>query len=395
MYMKKMVFVLSLALISSNLFSQESNSKVSYKTNGLWDNWFANVGGGASMYFGDTQQDEANIAERLTWGATASVGKWITPVWGGRLTIQGGAKHTFSKNGAASNPGHKMATGYYASVHADALLNFSNLVAGYKENRVYNFIPYMGVGWANDRKDFGNGSVVAVVGLLNSLRVSKGVAVTLDISGQAVQSRFNDARFDTRKHHSPNFNRQDWDGIGSVTLGLTFGLGGKQNFDKAEDTYVDNTDPLLLADLNKQVNDLTAENENLKNQLKNAPKPVTPEPQPADGIIKNVPNAVQFELNKSVIEHGQEAVIYNVAQYLKNNSDTAVKIEGFADKKTGTSVYNQALSKKRAKAVEDKLIKEYGVSKNRIISSWKGDKVQPYPVNEWNRVVVITVVDAK
>ncbi len=406
--MKKMVLVLSLALVSTSIFAQESTSKVSYKTNGLWDNWFVNFGGGGSMYFGDTQSSEADILERVTWGATASVGKWVTPVIGGRLTFQGGAKHTFNDRigrDAASNPGHKMASGHYMSAHVDALVNLSNWIAGYKENRVWNFIPYMGVGIAMDDVHGGGDHVwkysttpVGVVGFLNTFKVSKSknIAITLDISGQAVQSKFNDARFDTRPHHDKSnrttngYDRQDWDGIGSAMLGISFGLGGKQNFDRADEvTVVDNTDPILLANLQNQIDNLNAENADLRNQLKNQ-KPTT---TTTTLVAKNVPNPVQFELNKAVIEPKQEAVIYNVAQYLKDNPDTSVRIEGYADKQTGTAAINKALSKKRAEAVENRLIKDYGISKKRIISAWKGDTVQPYPVNDWNRVVVITVVD--
>ncbi|MDR1876865.1 MAG: OmpA family protein [Flavobacteriaceae bacterium] len=396
--MKKVILVFSLVLMTPiGLFSQENNSTESYKTNGLWDNWFVNVGGGASIYFGDTQHDEANILERLTWGATASVGKWITPVYGARLTLQGGQKHTFNEKGAASNPGHKMATGYYLSAHADALLNFTNLVAGYKEDRVYNFIPYLGVGIATDHKKSLDNylSPVAAVGFLNTFRISEKVALTLDISGQAVQSKFNDARFDTRvgdkiKRTTKGYNRQDWDGIGSATLGISFKLGGKQNFEKAVEV-VDNSS--LLDELNKQIDELVTENERLRKELeeaKNSKQTIT------ETVIKDIPYPVQFEINKSSIDSAsQEVVIYNVAQFLKNNNNTVVEIVGYADKQTGTPTINEELSKKRAQAVEDKLITEYGISKDRIVSSWIGDKVQPYPTNNWNRAVIITVVDSK
>ncbi|MGM5629994.1 OmpA family protein [Apibacter raozihei] len=395
--MKKTILVFSLALTSLGMYAQEGATNAGYKTNGFWDNWFANAGGGASMYFGDTQQDEANLAERLTWGASASLGKWFSPLVGARFTVQGGRKHTFNEKGAASNPGHKMATGNYISAHADAMLNFSNLVAGYKENRFYNLIPYLGVGMAVDHKKINKyKSAVVAAGLLNTFRVTDGFAITLDISGQAVQSKFNDARFDTRttkgiEKTTKGYNRQDWDGIGSVMLGFNFGLGGKQKFEKAETvtTVIDNTDNSLVDDLTRQLNDLSSENERLKNQLNNQ-KPVQ---APAATVALNVPNPVQFEINSSTIEAKQEAVIYNVAEFLKNNSNTSVQIVGLADKKTGTPAYNKALSKKRAEAVESKLVKEYGISKNRISTSWKGDTEQPYPNNDWNRVVVITVTE--
>ncbi|MDR2123209.1 MAG: OmpA family protein [Flavobacteriaceae bacterium] len=398
--MKKIVLVFSLALASLSLSSQENAPKERYKTNGLWANWFASLGGGASFYWGDKQRDQADFLDRQTWGATVSVGKWFTPLVGGRLTFQGGQKHTFSVGEAASNPGHKMATGHYLTVHGDALLNFSNLVAGYKANRVYNLIPYVGVGIGADRTPArftpgGNKSFVPVVGLLNSFRISESFAIFIDVSGQAVQSKWNDARFDTKnKSYTKSFNRQDWDGVVSANLGVTFGLGGKQTFDKAEDVVVkvENNDDALnelnkqIEKLYKQIDSLFAENQLLKKELENAKSEV---------IIKDAPYPVLFKINSSTIDPKQEAIIYNVAELLKENSNTVALIVGLADKGTGTPAYNEILSKKRAIALENKLITDYGISKDRIAISWKGDTVQPYPVNEWNRVVIISVVDSK
>mgnify|MGYP001697754863 FL=1 len=38
-------------------------------------------------------------------------------------------------------------------LHADAMWNFSNAVSGYKESRTWNFVPFVGVGWA---RSYGN-----------------------------------------------------------------------------------------------------------------------------------------------------------------------------------------------------------------------------------------------
>jgi outer membrane protein OmpA-like peptidoglycan-associated protein len=48
------------------------------------------------------------------------------------------------------------------------------------------------------------------------------------------------------------------------------------------------------------------------------------------------------------------------------------------------------LSEKRAKAVAKELIEKYGVNSNQITIEWKGSDVQPYDVNNWNRVVIMT-----
>ncbi|MFY9515265.1 MAG: OmpA family protein, partial [Dysgonamonadaceae bacterium] len=88
------------------------------------------------------------------------------------------------------------------------------------------------------------------------------------------------------------------------------------------------------------------------------------------------------------IDRHQHVSIYNTAEYLKQNPDAKVKIVGYADKLTGYPEYNWKLSEKRAKAVADVLINEYGIDSSRISLDWKGDTEQPYPQNDWNRVAI-------
>jgi outer membrane protein OmpA-like peptidoglycan-associated protein len=49
-----------------------------------------------------------------------------------------------------------------------------------------------------------------------------------------------------------------------------------------------------------------------------------------------------------------------------------------------------ALSQRRTKAVAGELVKKYGINGNRLILDWKGDTVQPFAINEKNRVVMFT-----
>ena len=49
-----------------------------------------------------------------------------------------------------------------------------------------------------------------------------------------------------------------------------------------------------------------------------------------------------------------------------------------------------ALSKRRAEAVADILVKKYGISRDRLKIDWKGDTVQPYAENVWNRIVLMS-----
>ena len=64
-----------------------------------------------------------------------------------------------------------------------------------------------------------------------------------------------------------------------------------------------------------------------------------------------------------------------------------IVITGYADKKTGNSRINERLSKQRSAAVAEAL-QAKGISASRISSSFKGDTIQPFNVNEENRVSI-------
>ena len=50
-----------------------------------------------------------------------------------------------------------------------------------------------------------------------------------------------------------------------------------------------------------------------------------------------------------------------------------------------------ALSKRRAKAVQDLLVNKYGINPDRLSIEAEGSDVQPYDVNNWNRIVIFSI----
>ena len=99
---------------------------------------------------------------------------------------------------------------------------------------------------------------------------------------------------------------------------------------------------------------------------------------------------LQFALGSAYINKESEAKLVALADFLKANQDFTVDVVGYADKQTGSSKVNLECSQKRAAAVVAKLVK-LGVSENRITTSYKGDTVQPFAVNDKNRAVICTV----
>ena len=84
----------------------------------------------------------------------------------------------------------------------------------------------------------------------------------------------------------------------------------------------------------------------------------------SDQLADNVPNYVLFGLNSARLDPQARNVLDVQVEWLKENSDINVIIEGHCDER-GTREYNLALGAKRANAVKSYLISS-GVSSSRI-----------------------------
>ncbi|HBT86200.1 MAG: OmpA family protein [Fermentimonas sp.] len=383
--MKKFSLLLFTALVAFSISAQEvqnvSQGTV-YLKNKASDNWYIGLGGGTNLYMTQGENDaDANFGDRLGWMGQLEVGRWNSPNWGARLVLDGGnIAHVANGIDPEQN---------WLGGHVDLMYNVINAWGSYNPDRVYSLIPYLGIGymyglnedWKRPNEDgdlfkHQNQSLTYNVGLINNFQVSKNVALFVELGWRVMQETFDGSGI------SGDF---EYDSMFTGTAGVKFGLGGKQDFTPAE-----LMDYNLINDLNSQINRLRAENEQLRQRPESCPE--CPEVQPT--VVSEavyVPNVVFFRINSSTIDRGQQVSVYNTAEYMKANSDAKVNIVAYADRQTGTPEYNFALSERRARAVADALINEYGINSDRISIDWKGDTEQPYAENDWNRVAIFFV----
>ena len=180
------------AVFSSPISAQENgnkdeNGKVvrgAYLTNRFIDNWFVGVAGGVNLPFFKNHETAVSAA------LDVNLGKWFTPCVGARLGYSGlngsiwspiptelGTELNTEKNLYGANYN-------FAYLHADVLWNVSHAIGGYKETRLWNFIPYFHSGWVrtfSNTVDFWENELGIGVGLLNSIRVHERINITLDI----------------------------------------------------------------------------------------------------------------------------------------------------------------------------------------------------------------------
>ncbi len=377
--MKKISLLLMTILVAFSISAQEtenvSHGDIYLKNKGT-DNWFMSLAGGTNTFWGKGSKDQ-DFVDALGWEGQLAVGKWISPIFGARLAVNVAQHEHYNK------PLNDYISSNSINPHVDVMWNATNALVGYRADRVYNFIPYVGVGGLiGMEKDFGGDTDLELtwnMGLINNFQLSNNFSIFVELAAALVKDNFG-VRFTNN-----NDGDYSYDAIGQALVGVKFGLGGKQDFTTAE-----LLDYNLINDLNSQINRLRAENENLSKRPEFCPECPEVEPQPVAESVY-VPNVVFFRINSSTIDRRQQISVHNTAEYLNANADTKVNIVAYADRQTGTPEYNFALSERRARAVADALINEYGISSDRISIDWKGDTEQPYAENDWNRVAIFFV----
>lgn len=383
--MKKLFYSLAVMCLSVSAVAAQGTTEVptdKYRvaTNSFWSNWFVSAGVDFNAaYVSETGNCNKNpfSTDRGTFGFSVAVGKWFTPSIGLRTKFQG----LWSKRVLTRTDHH---TYEYWNAHEDVMFNLSNMLFGYNENRVWNFIPYVGIGIARNMSD-NNYDISYNGGLLNNFRISKRVQVFADLYATVIEGSFDAANPDKWTEHKKDCEHH-WDAMFGLNVGVTYNLG-KTNWDKVPDV-----DALIAMNkeqmdaLNVSLKDQQDENARLRDLLANQ--------KPTERVIDNTKlvttsQSVFFNINSSKIASRKDLVnVKEVAEYAKANN-AKIRVTGYADSKTGNAQINQKLSEARANTVADELVK-MGVSRDNIIVEAKGgvDTISPF---SYNRRATVTL----
>jgi len=88
---------------------------------------------------------------------------------------------------------------------------------------------------------------------------------------------------------------------------------------------------------------------------------------------------VKFDFNKAQVKPESESDIKNLADFMHQYPQTSTKVEGHTDS-VGSDAYNQRLSERRANAVKEVLVNQYGIDPSRVGSAGYG-KTHPIADN--------------
>ncbi len=383
-----MICAAGLSLYAQENNNRDENGKVvrgPYETNRLFDNVWIGVAGGINL-FENSFTDAGGINPALD----INIGKWVTPSVGLRIGYQGltasswtSAQYPYFKR--MGDDGRYKNAFNTAYVHGDVLWNISNAFSGYKETRTWNFVPFLTAGLARSFKNgFANNEFAAGVGLLNNIRVSNRVDLTLEVRQLIVKQGYDS---------SPVGGVA---GMTSATFGVSFKLG-RTGFKRSHtDEYAGRI--ATLQTLNDALENEKADVENDKAELaaenaalREAVETLQAKPAKVEKVMLDVtPGAVFFEIGQTELSPQE---LFHLDFYLKNviaqDADKVFTLTGYADRQTGSKKRNQELSKLRVEYVYNLLQTKYGVSADRLVIKAAGSEVDRWGDPLLNRCVVI------
>ena len=352
------------------------------KGGGFWDNWSMGVQGGATMKMsGEGFFKSARPAFGLT------LGKQWTPILG--MDIQGMGYVNTTNSSTMIDA---------SDVSLIGRMNLMNLFAGYNGMpRPFEVETVTGLGWLHHYMT-GSGDtddLSARVGLNFNFNLGEDAAWTLGIKPAVL---FNLTGEYPSKKLAFNRNKANME----ILLGLTYHFAdgdGNRHF-----ALVNAIDPLALAAMNEEINDLRevivakdVELVGLADELMVVQEQLNEarnkEMEATGQTIKILESVVAFPFNQSDVQTSQMPSLEHAANYLKDNPDAKITVNGYASPE-GTEEYNLQLSQRRADAVKNILVDKYGIAADRInaIGHGVGDV---FSVPAWNRVGICTIDEVK
>lgn len=349
--------------------------------------WFIEAQVGTTVQFLE-QNEKVDFGTRITESMprnlmpAISVGKWHNPYFATRLQLMSGLTPVYDM---AQKPIDVLTMG----AHFDFMFDVVNYFAGYNPKRVFHLTPFVGLGYQFKSHGFykfeepyrHSGTVNG--GLQFGFRLAK--RLDLIIEAQAIYHNINFICKDFGGNGGPHFfeDPQLFFGfMGMATAGLRFNLG------ETDWEAVTPMDYDMINGLNDEINKLRAENAELSKRPVSCPEcPEVQAPAVVEVVNVLIPRSILFPFDNATISPNQEYKLTEIADFVKE-TNTPIIVIGSSDT-TGNADYNLKLSERRAKAVADALVNEYGVSSDMITVEWEGATDQYGATKAWNRAVVV------
>ena len=358
---------LALALLAAITFSATAQDFSPYP--------YIQLQGGASYDYAYT-----DFAKLLSPAAQIAVGYQFVDCWSFRLAVNGWQ----AKN--ASNQSETLYGFKFIQPNLDLVLDWGAGFFGWRPDRPATIYTFFGIGTAIGLENQKAIDLAASGEYFQNLwhpvkafwNTRTGIGTDTRLADRLALNLELDAQF-----YPDSFNSQDNPKVGSgpdihlaLLGGLKVDLGWRPKKVKPAAPVTTYTQP--------------RRDEPKRDEPKNEYRPEPAKQQPAEQpIYQGADVDIFFDLNKSVIRDDQVNTLNRLVSFMRNTPDAKVKLDGYADKQTGTADINQELSEQRVIAVRQYLVSR-GIDPARISTAAHGDKVQPF-TGEKNRAVTCRI----
>ncbi|MBE8712372.1 hypothetical protein [Sphingobacterium hungaricum] len=194
--MKNLLLTLLILVMAAHYAVAQSAYGNRFSGDGSFSNWFIGAGAGPQVFFGDHDK-KLDFGKRITAGYEFYVGNWFTPDIGARIGFNGYKINGLTQNGAhstgeaydAANELSRQKINYFYA-HADVMFNIMNYFYSYDVDRIYSFIPYVGVGLMSAVQEPTSNKISFNLGFFNSFKLTRKLDFTIDIRGNIVGDGF-------------------------------------------------------------------------------------------------------------------------------------------------------------------------------------------------------------
>jgi outer membrane protein OmpA-like peptidoglycan-associated protein len=392
--MKKFFFLLTFAVMSVTGMAQNESTgdKYAVVTNPFWSNWFVQANVGYEAFYSDQEKGlgfskspfksfRSNVSPSL------AIGKWFTPGFGLRTKITGLWGRTIYSDDASTNAMKFM------NIQEQLLFNASNLLCGYNEDRFWNLIPYVGVGFLRNFDANENTHGVSL-GLLNTFKIARRLDLNFELSFNMADDDV-DGVYLSHDRYATSVATSDR--YFTAEIGVTYKLG-RCNWKKPTDGNA-----AAINEYKNTIEQLNARLEAASQATATAAATAAPtaaqhvvadykRPEPkhvVDTVVVKdmIPVPIYFPINKYNLPSQNELLMLKALA--KIHKDKKFVINGYADSYTGKADHNKWLSQKRAETVANELVK-LGVSRDNIEIISSGG-VSQWGEPEFNRCVYVEV----
>ena len=353
-------------------FSGDDEIEIRYVPNRFADNWEINLAGGVSMLINGLGHAEGTTSAPIVSGgrkfydATGGVAeitatKWFNPYAALRLGWTTG--YLPFKQAEAHKSSCPLGD-WDNYVHVDALWDWTTQFGGYKQNRIYDAVPYVHVGVVANQ--LCNAAVGGGLGFLSRFHIAEHWLINIDLRGTMTTAR----KYGLETGMAVNLN---------ALVGVTYRFNKVGWKKTVENPYKETLAELRAAneeldqkraqveEKNELLSDSIVQREQERKELAQLVKAITKDTA-FYGVPDTMEMSVYYAINSSELTY-HEKMHMDIYLRLINLNDPnymhVYKVIGSADAGTGDRAYNERLCQRRAESIKKMLI-ESGVDPENI-----------------------------